>query len=160
LAAQLFVAGDAEAQAELPRFDTGAWSLYQPGLEDDLSYHQLVTGFLQQLCAMTKASVYCRTAGHFQQYLKTPPSLQLLTARLSAHQPSAVYFDVSKVSRVGITVLHGAKTLFLTSATFPHGRHAFEIPALPRAGTYTIRLDATDLAENYNQMQGTVSVSG
>ena len=27
----LFTAGDAEAQAEVPAFDTGAWSLYQPG---------------------------------------------------------------------------------------------------------------------------------
>lgn len=160
LAARLFTAGSAEAQAELPRFDTGAWSLYQPGLEDDLSYHELVTGFLHQLCAMTKARVYCRTASHFQQYLKTPPSLQLLTARLRAHQASTIYFEVSKISRVGITVLHGAKTVFLTSATFPYGRHAFEIPALPSAGTYTIRLDATDLAGNYSQMQGTVSVSG
>ena len=45
VAQRLFAAGDAEAQAELPRFNTSAWSLYQPGLEDDLSYHQLVTGF-------------------------------------------------------------------------------------------------------------------
>ena len=34
-AAQLFAAGNAQAQAELPGFDTGAWSLYQPGVEDD-----------------------------------------------------------------------------------------------------------------------------
>ena len=159
LAAQLFAAGNAEAQAELPQFDTSAWSLYQPGLEDDLSYHELVTGFLQQLCAMTKAGVYCTTATHFQQYLKTPPVLKLLTARLKAHRTSSVYFEVSKISRVGITVLNGAKTLFLTSATFPYGRHAFTIPALPTAGTYTIQLDATDLAGNYSQMRGAVYVS-
>jgi D-glucuronyl C5-epimerase C-terminus len=158
LAAHLFAAGNAEAQAELPQFDTGAWSLYQPGLEDDLSYHELVTGFLQQLCAMTKVSIYCTTATHFQQYLKTPPELQLLTARLQAHRPSAVYFEVSKISRVGITVLHGAETLFLTSATFPYGRHVFKIPALPDAGTYTIQLDATDLAGNYNQTSRAVRV--
>jgi hypothetical protein len=30
-AAQLFAAGNAQAQAELPGFDTGAWLLYQPG---------------------------------------------------------------------------------------------------------------------------------
>src|SRR5581483_4577367 len=44
-AASLFAAGDAEAQSELPAFDTGAWSLYQPGVEDSLDYHVLVTGF-------------------------------------------------------------------------------------------------------------------
>ncbi|MBV9605293.1 MAG: hypothetical protein JO027_09305 [Solirubrobacterales bacterium] len=53
LAEQLFAAGNAEAEAEVPHFDTGAWSLYQPGVEDNLSYHDLVTGFLQQLCQRT-----------------------------------------------------------------------------------------------------------
>lgn len=32
-AAGLFAAGDAEARAELPLYDTGAWSLYEPGQE-------------------------------------------------------------------------------------------------------------------------------
>ena len=36
LAGRLFAAGDAQARAELPQFDTGAWSLYQPGIEDSL----------------------------------------------------------------------------------------------------------------------------
>ena len=58
-AKQLFAAGDAQAQAELPRFDTGAWSLYQPGRGGLLSYHELVTGFLDQLCTRTAAPVYC-----------------------------------------------------------------------------------------------------
>jgi len=159
LAAQLFASGNAEAQAELPQFDTGAWSLYQPGIEDDLSYHELVTGFLQQLCAMTNATIYCTTATHFQQYLKTPPALRVLTTRLKAHRPSTISFAVSKISRVGITVLRGANTLFLTSASFPYGRHAFAIPALLTAGIYTVRLDATDLAGNYNQIQANVRVT-
>ena len=73
LAQQLFNAGNAEAEAEVPQFDTGAWSLYQPGIEDTLSYHELVTGFLQQLCTRTKAPVYCTTAQHFTAYLTTPP---------------------------------------------------------------------------------------
>ena len=159
LAARLFAAGNAEAQAELPRFDTGAWSLYQPGVEDDLSYHDLVTGFLQQLCAMTRADVYCTTAKHFQNYRKTPPALRLLTGRVKAHQQSTVHFWVSKISRVGITVLHDGRTLFLTSADFPYGRHTFEIPALPASGAYTVELDATDLADNYNQIDGTLRVT-
>jgi len=157
LAARLFAAGNAEAQAELPSFDTGAWSLYQPGIEDDLSYHQLVTGFLQQLCGLTKARIYCVTGARFQRDLKTPPGLQLLTTRAAAHQPTAVYFDLSKVSRVGITVRRGARTVFLTSAGFPYGTHSLEIPSLS-AGTYTIALDATDLAGNYNRIAGTLHV--
>ena len=62
---RLFRSGDAEARAELPSYDTGAWSLYQPGQEDTLDYHTLVTGFLQQLCARTQAPIYCTTAAHF-----------------------------------------------------------------------------------------------
>ncbi len=54
--------GNAQAIAELPSFNTGAWSLYQPGQEDDLSYHELVTGFAQDLCQLTRTPVYCTTA--------------------------------------------------------------------------------------------------
>jgi D-glucuronyl C5-epimerase C-terminus len=157
LAARLFAAGNAEAQAELPSYDTGAWSLYQPGIEDDLSYHQLVTGFLQQLCGLTKVKIYCVTAAHFQRYLKTPPALQLLTTSLVAREPATVYFKLSKVSRVGITIVRGTSTVFLTSAQFPYGTHSFQIPALAR-GTYTVRLAATDLARNFSGIQGTLRV--
>lgn len=70
---QLFNAGDAEARHEVPSFDTGRWSLYQPGVADSLSYHELVTGFLHQLCSIVHARVYCVTAAHFERYLKHPP---------------------------------------------------------------------------------------
>jgi hypothetical protein len=73
-AAGLFAAGDRQAQAELPQFDTGSWSLYQPGVLDTIDYHELVTGFLQELCDRTQAAVYCREASHFQSYLSHPPS--------------------------------------------------------------------------------------
>ena len=70
---RLFRSGDAEARAELPSYDTGSWSLYQPGVEDSVDYHKLVTGFLQQLCTRTHVKVYCRTAARFERYLKHPP---------------------------------------------------------------------------------------
>jgi hypothetical protein len=74
LAAGLFAAGDRQAQAELPQFDTGSWSLYQPGVLDTIDYHKLVTGFLQELCARTSAAVYCDEAQRFQSYLNHPPA--------------------------------------------------------------------------------------
>jgi hypothetical protein len=73
-AAALFAAGNRQAQSELPRFDTGRWSLYQPGVLDTVDYHKLVTGFLEELCAKTKASVYCREAQRFTSYLSHPPA--------------------------------------------------------------------------------------
>jgi len=73
-AAGLFGAGDRQAQAELPQFDTGSWSLYQPGVLDTIDYHKLVTGFLEQLCARTSATAYCDEAQRFQSYLNHPPA--------------------------------------------------------------------------------------
>jgi hypothetical protein len=160
LAQQLFAAGNAEAQAEVPRFDTGAWSLYQPGVEDPLSYHELVTGFLQQLCTRTQAPVYCTTAQHFTAYLTTPPALQLLTQNVRKGKTSSISFRLSKVSRVGIVVVGpGGNTLYSTSASFGHGTRSFTVPPLKHKGTYTIRLAATDLAGNFNRIVGTIQVS-
>ena len=158
-ALQLFESGDAVARAELPSYDTGAWSLYEPGQEDTLDYHTLVTSFLKQLCSRTHAPVYCTTAAHFQAYLKTPPALQLLTHRLRVGKPGVIRFRVSKISRVGITIVRAGRTTFLTSADFGYGVHAFTVPALRHTGSYTIGLDATDLAGNYNQITNTVQVS-
>ena len=160
LATQLFTAGNAEAQAEVPQFDTGAWSLYQPGIEDTLSYHELVTGFLQQLCTRTQAPVYCVTAQHFTAYLTTPPTLQLLTQHVPKGKTSSISFQLSKVSRVGIVVIGpGGNTLFSTSASFGYGTRSFTVPPLKHKGTYTIHLAATDLAGNFNRIVGTIQVS-
>ncbi|MGO9751899.1 MAG: D-glucuronyl C5-epimerase family protein [Solirubrobacteraceae bacterium] len=159
-AAQLFAAGDAEAIAEVPQFDIGGWSLYQPGVDDDLSYQELVTAFLQQLCEMTHTPVYCNTATSFNSYLTTRPVLQLLTQRAQANRPLTIAFDVSKLSRVGITVIRDGNTLFLTSADFNGGSHTFALGALTEAGTYVVRLDATDLAGNYAQIADDLSVTG
>jgi hypothetical protein len=157
-AQQLFAAGNAQAQAELPRFDTGAWSLYQPGVEDDLSYHELVTGFLDQMCSRTGSPVYCTTASHFHSYLKIAPTLQLLTSHASAKSRFGVRFRLSKVSRVGIVVQRGQNTVFQTSASFGYGVRSFAIPPMA-GGTYSVRLAATDLAGNFNRINGTLQLT-
>jgi hypothetical protein len=159
LAKHLFAAGNAEAEAEVPHFDTGAWSLYQPGVEDDLSYHELVTGFLEQLCSRTGASVYCTAAKHFTAYLKTPPVLTQLTTRAPVRHSFSIAFRLSKISHVGIVVLNrSGQILYETSAYFPYGVHSFGIPALKQKGTYTVHLAATDLAGNFNRIIGSLSV--
>ena len=50
----LFEAGDAEARAEVPRYDTGAWSRYDQFTESTLNYHELLTEFLAHLCERTR----------------------------------------------------------------------------------------------------------
>ncbi len=57
LGEQLFAAGDAEARVEVPTYDTGAWSMYDQSSESDLSYHDLLTTFLTNLCQRTDKTV-------------------------------------------------------------------------------------------------------
>ncbi|HEY2718318.1 MAG TPA: D-glucuronyl C5-epimerase family protein, partial [Solirubrobacteraceae bacterium] len=54
LGQKLFEAGDAEARAETPHYDTGAWSMYDQFSESNLNYHELLTEFLQHLCERTR----------------------------------------------------------------------------------------------------------
>jgi hypothetical protein len=54
LGLQMFEAGDAEARAEVPSYDTGGWSLYDQYGESTLNYHELLTEFLQHLCDRTR----------------------------------------------------------------------------------------------------------
>ena len=69
LGLRLFEEGDAEARAEVPRYDTGAWSLYDQFGESNLNYHELVTEFLQHLCERTRRGPPFIPAG-----TPTPPS--------------------------------------------------------------------------------------
>jgi hypothetical protein len=62
LGERLFDAGDAEARAEVPHYDTGAWSMYDQHSESDLNYHELVTTFLQNLCERTRHGAPLRPA--------------------------------------------------------------------------------------------------
>jgi hypothetical protein len=159
IAAALFASGNKEAQADVPAFDTGAWSLYQPGVEDTLDYHELVTGFLQQLCTRTAAPVYCTTAQHFQAYLTTAPVLTQVTTRARTKAQFSLRFRLSKGSHVGVTVTRGTSTVFATSAGFSYGSHSFTIPRLKQAGSYGVTLTATDLAGNFSRTTGSLQVS-
>jgi len=154
----LFKAATTEAQYELPGYDTGAWSLYEPGQEDTLSYHQLVTGFLQQLCDRTGNSLFCSEGSRFNSYLTTPPVLSLQTTRLPAGSTSTISFGLSKISNVTLTILGGSQTVFSTTSQVPYGTDSFTVPALA-AGAYTVRVTATDLAGNVGTTTGTLTVS-
>jgi hypothetical protein len=51
---QLYRAAEAELRTAVPRYDTGAWSLYSLApRESDLGYHTLLRDFLRGLCART-----------------------------------------------------------------------------------------------------------
>jgi hypothetical protein len=144
----LFQQGDAEAQAVLPRYDTGHWSLYDQTTESDLNYHQLVTGFLDNLCRRTSTPIYCDTAQRFNQYMKEPPQIALTTRQVRAGAPAKIRFSLDKVSRIGIVIVRGGKTFLSTSATFGRGSRFFTWSRPGSAGTYDVTLTARDLSGN------------
>ncbi|MHB1469195.1 MAG: D-glucuronyl C5-epimerase family protein [Solirubrobacteraceae bacterium] len=51
---RLFEEGDAEARAQVPSYNTGAWSMYDQHTESDLGYHELLAEFLSDLCGRTR----------------------------------------------------------------------------------------------------------
>jgi hypothetical protein len=158
-ASALFAAGDRQAQRDVPAGDTGAWSLYQlGGPESDLGYHELLQGFLANLCERTGTAVYCDTAQRYARDLHEPPSVSLLTRHVPARRTARVSFDLSKVSRVGMTIRRGTTTLLATSATVSRGRHWYAWRAPARPGRYEVTLLATDLAGNGARSNATVEV--
>jgi len=160
-ARRLYRAGDRQARLDVRASDTGAWSLYQlGGSESDLGYHTLLRDFLRNLCDRTRTVVYCETAASFTRYLKEPPALELLTRRARARKSVLVHFEVSKVSRVGMTIRRNGTTVLSTSASLSRGAHAYAwtVPATP--GTYDVALTGTDLAGNFERTTQTIEVLG
>jgi hypothetical protein len=145
----LYQSGVAEARAAVPRYDTGRWSLYSLERESDLSYHQLVATFLGNLCKRIEEGVFCDTAARFEEYETEPPVVKRSTRRVRAGRPAKVAFSLDKISRVGMTIADArGHAVFATSAVVGHGRRYFTWSSPSRAGRYTLRLSATDLAGN------------
>ena len=154
----LFAAGNAEAEYELPSYDTGAWSLYEPGQEDDLSYHQLVTGFLQQLCQRTHTPIYCTTYSHFNADLTTRPVVKPLTTAIAAGTAAPFSLALSKISQVTVTVTNPAQQVVArVSVQEPYGTDSVTLPSLS-AGADTVTVAATDLAGNAATATGPLTV--
>ena len=160
-ARQLFADGEREAQREVPRYDTGFWSLYSRMAvtrESNLGYHKLLRGFLGGLCERTTAPVYCDTEANFGAYLTEAPRLELITQRLRAGTRAPLRFRVSKISRVTVRVARGKKLVLQRGGLFSHGARSVGW-VIPRAkGDYTVRVTATDLAGNTGSVKGTVEV--
>jgi hypothetical protein len=157
VAQTLFQQGDTAARKEVPRFDTGAWSLYSRGTtkpESDLGYHTLLRDFLTQLCKRTAATEYCSAATHFTAYLKEPPTLQVLDSNLRAGKTGKLRFKLDKISRVTLKISDGVVRPLGTV-----GRGSRWIEWKPKhSGTYTVTLSASDLAGNPGTATGTVEV--
>jgi hypothetical protein len=167
----LFAAGEAQLRAELPGFDTGAWSLYSigdpPTRESDLGYHKVLRDFLTGLCdrltadreragggveaggAAPDPALYCDTARRFTADLHTKPKLafgdELPTLR--AKKDGKVPFTLDKVSTVTISATRAGKLVLVRTARLGRGRHVVELRP-SQGGPLRITVRAVDLAGN------------
>jgi hypothetical protein len=154
----LFAAGEAQARLEVPQFDTGAWSLYQPGKESDLGYHKLLRDFLRGLCRrVPDPTVYCVEADKFTAYLRQPPVLALKSTSARLKNPSKVTFTINKVSTVSLVLTRKGKPVLARSARFGYGRHGFAFRPR-RRGALGVHLRAVDLAGNVGAAAGRIAV--
>jgi D-glucuronyl C5-epimerase-like protein len=159
---QLFQAAEPEARHETPQYDTGAWSLYSRGSsthESSLSYHDLLQGFLANLCDRTGTAVYCTTAEHFETYKTVPPVLELAPKRLRGGKYGRVPFELSKISTISLQISRGARTVETRPfGAVGYGKRTFgwQVPRKP--GKYEVVLTARDLAGNITADSTTVTV--
>jgi hypothetical protein len=184
LGLQLFEAGDAQARSETPRYDTGAWSLYDQFGESNLNYHELLTEFLQHLCERTRKGepfsntpppapspastapspliagdqIYCTTAQHFTAYEKTPPVVSLITTSLKGGTRAGVQLSLSKISTVRLTIRQGTRVVWTNSAYVGRGKPKLLWPTPAKGGTFSVTVSATDPAGNFATTNGTIVV--
>ncbi len=158
-AERLFKAGDRAAKREIPRYDTGAWSLYAAGgAESDLGYHRLVRDFLRSLCDRTEAAAYCGRAKTFDRYLheRTRVGFDGVRAvRLGAD--ATVRFTLSKLSCVTLRVRRGDKLVHVRTLVLPRGLRALAYHP-PRSGRYTVQVQAVDLLNHYTRVERPLTV--
>ena len=155
----VFAAGESEARREVALADTGAWSRYSlRGAESDLGYHKLLRDFLGGLCARTGRGAYCAAAERFTGYLHQRARLAWQgIARPRARRWTAVRLELSKLSCVTLTAQRRGGAVATVVRVFPRGRWKLAWRP-PRAGRYTIALDAQDLAGHHTRMARTVTV--
>jgi hypothetical protein len=161
-ARSLFDAGDLAARAEVPTFDTGAWSLYSRGSitrESDLGYHNLLRDFLVQLCRRTATSEYCSAGQHFTNYLEIAPVVSVLPRTLRPAKSGKLRFKLSKISRVSVRVTRGTTVVAtINPGVLYRGTKSLAWTAPKKSGTYAVTVSATDLAGNSASASGEVEV--
>jgi hypothetical protein len=159
----LFQEGVAAARAEVPTFDTGAWSLYSRGdstHESDLSYHKLLRDFMKGLCDRTQDGVFCGAEANYDRYLVEEPRLAVVSKRIRGGQTGALTFTLSKISRVGVRVTKpdGTPVLVRQVGVFGYGRRSIAWIPPRHSCACTVTLTAVDLAGNSGSAAGPIEV--
>jgi hypothetical protein len=146
-AASLVDAAVAEARQLLPKFDTGAWSLYDrtptgPLGESDLSYHRLFEGFLVQLCDKF-GDPFCAESDNFARYETEPVAIDRLSLRPRKKLVLAS-FGLSKRGTVTATLERDGTPIRSYTAAMTRGTHRLTWKRPPK-GDYDLVVKATSL---------------
>jgi D-glucuronyl C5-epimerase C-terminus len=161
-ATALFTAGERQARHEVPEYDTGAWSLYARGSsqsESTLGYHDLLQGFLANLCKRTKTEVYCTTADRFVAYKSQPPVVEVRPRTLRGGRAGRVRFTLSKISNVTLRIRRAGRLVEERPfGAVGYGKRSFGWDVPRRAGHYSVALTVRDLAGNPAAATATVKV--
>jgi hypothetical protein len=158
-AERLFTTGDRAARREIPRYDTGAWSLYASGgAESDLGYHRLVRDFLQSLCERTRTAAYCGRARTFDRYLHERTRVGFGgVGTVRAGADATIRFTLSKLSCVTLRVRRGEKLVHVRKLVLPRGLRGLTYRP-PRAGRYSVQVQAVDLLNHYTRVERPLTV--
>ncbi|MCW2976363.1 MAG: D-glucuronyl C5-epimerase domain protein [Actinomycetia bacterium] len=143
---------NAAAQAFLPRFDTGDWSLYELGGGFAPADYQLfVTQLLAKLAARTQDPFWVAASQRFHGYYYDPPQITPGTPPPTIYpQPTDGYLDVAQIP---ITLSQNASVSLavagqVTSFRLTRGPHAltWTPPVGLAQGTYPVQISATNRA--------------
>jgi D-glucuronyl C5-epimerase C-terminus len=121
LGLKLFEAGDAEARARVPMYDTGGWSMYDQFGESDLSYHELLTEFLKHLCERTgKGEPLSPAAAPAPAPTPAPPPAPAAPATGGTAGegalPSAARYTARSISANAVSPAISADAIYCTTA--------------------------------------------
>ena len=142
-ALRLFRRAERGARVMVEASDTGAWSLYSfAGREATLGYHQLIEGFLGDMCDRTDRATYCDAERRFARYEREPTRIGIAPLeRLRARHTTAVRFRISKISSVKVRVYDRKGLAFSREMTLPYGTHQVGWTP-PARGRYRLRIEA------------------
>jgi hypothetical protein len=157
----LFTAGDAEDRLELPHYDTGAWSLYDGVGESNRSYHELLQGFMADLCNRGvggSRSIYCTEAARFKAYESQAPRIGVVAGQhFAVGRDQYLRVSLSKISNVSIAGRRNGSVVYTWAGQLGYGTRL--LPIHPRKpGRISFTLTAHDLEGNAGSGAGAVSV--
>jgi hypothetical protein len=151
-----------QADVGMPRYDTGAWSLYSrapgttTGRASDLHYHELFRDFLGTLCEHFPERRFCALRDRFTRYETEPVRIGSLHTRTGSHW-FRVRVWVSKPARATLTLWHGSKVVRRNWLGLAGG--GYKVSWIrPRDGSYKLTLDVVSTNRIKSSRSRSVSV--